>query len=256
MAENTVSEIIIIGRRPDDWPPTNLPVGAIAFEDGYFGLWVKTVDGVNQYERPVSVTPNDHPVKVLATGPKANETALLLAKVLAAIDAKLLQNISELGQVTTSAGIVRGDDIRQNWQSLSVRVVDKIPNSSAELAVVFEAGDPVILVTPDIRLTYGDSTRFGGNGMNFAILHELSHMTGTAARVQNEQQYQYRNATGDQTLSNFYAIPENKYRVEQEHQVNNIAISIGITAGIPVPTTDIKYGWRTGDYGGYKGNPS
>ncbi|WP_426000574.1 hypothetical protein [Caulobacter sp. DWR1-3-2b1] len=42
---DTVSEIVVIGYRPPEWPSTGIPPGSIAFEDGYYGIWKFLPDG-------------------------------------------------------------------------------------------------------------------------------------------------------------------------------------------------------------------
>nr|WP_269716364.1 hypothetical protein [Caulobacter sp. NIBR2454] len=261
-AATDVAELLVIGKRPDNWPETQLPIGAVAFEDGYYGLWKKTEDGQTQYTAPHAEVPNDFAIDIQVSGAQGTQTALFLAKAIAAVDKKMLANFSPLASFASSAGTIRGSDVREDWQNLKVKVVTVIPGYEStpadEQPVMAIRPDGAMYVTPKIMDdgNYGDPNYMSGKGMNYAIMHEMAHQTDRGIAVAAEQQHQYRQQH-EGSLAGYYdrATP-NKYMVEQEHQVNNIAINMGLYIGLDVPLTGITYGWQTGDYGGFTGNPS
>lgn len=104
-ADTTVSELVIIGQHPIGWPTDNLPQGSVAFEDGYFGLWIKpTFETGPGYTEAYNPTPNDHKIDILVTGQRGIDTAIAAAKIIAKIDQALLNNMSEMGTVNARVG--------------------------------------------------------------------------------------------------------------------------------------------------------
>jgi hypothetical protein len=245
-ADVTVSELVIIGQRPAGWPTDNLPIGSIAFEDGYYGLWIKSSEDTGPgYSDTYNPTPNDHKIEVLVPGQRGVETAKAAAEVIAKIDKALLYNLSELGSVNTRIGTVLGSDVRQDWQALQVKVVESVPrNPNAQMAIDPVGDHPILYITPKI-LDYGGYARelvLGGKGMEYAILHEMAHITGPGLQWAWQQQFDWMQQTGNTNLDQYYAEPNVQLQA-QENGINNIAVSIGLHIGIDIRHPDITYGW-------------
>lgn len=56
MTDTVVSEIVIFGARPSGWPRTGIPPGSIAFQDGYYGIWLFRPDGSINPDYPTTTT--------------------------------------------------------------------------------------------------------------------------------------------------------------------------------------------------------
>lgn len=183
-SSTVVSEIVIIGRRPPEWPSTNLPVGSIAFEDGYYGIFRTLPDGTPNPNFSYQEQ-NDHIISIdvsAANTPAAVLTLLRLAPAVALLSYKI-SYIGETQQINTSYGQVRTGEVQSIWNEINIKIVDNIAGTAnADAAMVWGTQPdgtygPTMLITPNILNTYAGPSFSGDSGINYLLTHEIGHMT-------------------------------------------------------------------------------
>jgi hypothetical protein len=248
-SSTVVSEIVIVGHRPEGWPTTNLPVGSIAFDDGYFGIFRNLPDGTpNPYF--TYQEPNDHIISIdvsAANTPAAVQTLLRLAPAVALLSHKV-SFIGETQQITTSFGQVRTGEVQSIWNEINIKIVDSIAGTaSADAAMVWSSQPdgtygPTMLITPNILNTYAGPGFADDTGVNYLLTHEIGHMTTPGNQAFNTYFSAYLSVGGQNTVENWNNEPANPWREQVEHIVNNVGINIAIYLGLPVYTTP-TYEW-------------
>lgn len=248
---NTVDELVIIGQRPIGWPTDNIPVGSIAFQDGYYGIWKFNPDGSANPDYNIGLYSNEHIIQFNVSAgntPQAVQVALKLAASIATIGHGL-QYLSATQTVTTAGGILRGEDFKLNWDWVNIKIVDQMPPGATGSPMVTSwtpdgNGNyaPNIYVNVNVLDHYGQAD---GSGLNFALMHEIAHLTTPGQRTANQMQLEYMNATGDKALVHWgdYIPAENPWHVNLEYTVNNIAITVADMLQIPVIHNPVN-GWQ------------
>lgn len=248
-SDTTVDELVIIGQRPPSWPIDNIPPGSIAFQDGYYGIWKYLPDGTINTDYSYGYA-NPHYITYdvsAANTPAAVLLALRLSTVVNNITTGM-NGVWENNQIPTHYGMIRGGDFKFVWETTEIRIVDNIAGTAnAELAMQWGTQangsvGPIMYATPALANTYGGASFSGDTGLNFALMHELAHITTIPNQEFNTQWNAYIEAGGNPDHAVWNAEPPNSYRQQIERTTNTVAIEMAQFIGLPV-FTDPTNGW-------------
>ncbi|WP_157038965.1 hypothetical protein [Caulobacter segnis] len=241
---------MIIGQRPISWPTDNIPPGSIAFQDGYYGMWKFNPDGSPNPEYNVGLYSNEHIIKFdvsAANTPQAVLLALKLASSIATIGHGL-SYLSETQNINTAGGVLRGEDFKLNWDWVNIKIVDNMPDGSHGSPMVTSwSPDGTGNYAPNIYVNINALDHYGqadGSGLNYALMHEIAHITTPGQQTANQMIMEYMNATGDTALAHWgeYVPAENPWHAHLEYVANNIAITVADMLQIPVIHDPVN-GW-------------
>lgn len=245
----TVDELVIIGRRPPEWPTNNLPLGSIAFDDGYYGILKQLPDGTLNPNYTYGHE-NDHIISIDVSAANMGLAVQLMLR-LAPVVATWSSKISFMGDsqwISTGYGQLRTGDVQSVWGEINIKIVETINGTAnANVAMVWDfAPDgtyrPTMLFTPNILNYHADPAQYPNNsGLNYVIGHEIAHMTRVGNDVFNTQYKAYLDAGGKREDWNDIN-PINPWRETVEHAANNVGINLAIYLGLPVDTSP-TYGW-------------
>lgn len=241
-----VEEVLVIGRRPPSWPTDNLPIGSIAFEDGYYGIYKTLPDGKPNPEYTAAEVMNPHHIAVTAqNGESAGAIAAKLAKGIAKVETGMAA-LTGLENIQTTAGVVRAEELKLLWQDVNFKFVDQIPNApvTAPAALDWVDGKPVVIFSAAAAAHADEAVYPDSKGVTYLIMHEIGHMTRVGNEAKNQALLDYAfNNPQDPNFEHFNDHPPNPYRIHSEHTADIVGIAVANYVGMPIDATLAPWGY-------------
>ena len=256
MTDTVVSEIVIVGARPSGWPPTGIPPGSIAFQDGYYGIWLFRPDGSINPDYPTTTTDPKIEWTIDPNTPESQRLITLVGNALVRLQ-RGIQVIPDAAQISLKSGTLWGAQAKGALLDITqypIKVVytGAIPGAIGtqhQAAVILETAPPPphsqLYITPALLNTdsYGDPARFPNDtGINFVLLHEMAHVITPVQQQTNQAYLDYFQRTGQSTLAHYNDLDSKGEFIHPEPRrvemyANDAAITLGNYLNIPVYMT-------------------